>query len=199
MKTASVPHPFDSHPALPERMENVGHRVEEKDYGAIVTSAPAQTWVADMPTAADIEQRLWGVYERRFAEMHEQSLAYRYAPANEAERAIVLKYFPPVAFALKGGKSLHVGYAGMSLPEQAEPMPWDNVADMKYVDGSFGTSDVLQIEHPEKGWLGAKTTKVKLPGIKNEKERLKAVLGHYWQRHQISRQEVQPKAQASAA
>jgi hypothetical protein len=30
-------------------------------------------------------------------------------------------------------------------------------------------------------------------------ERLKAVLGHYWQRHQISRQEVQPKAQASAA
>jgi Zn-dependent protease with chaperone function len=187
MKTASIPHPFDSHPALHERMENVGHRIEEKDYGAVVTSGSAQSWIADMPTAADIEQRLWAVYEQRFAEMHEQSLAYRYAPATEEERAIVLKYFPPVAFQLKG-KTLNVGYAGMMLPEHAEPMPWDDVAGMQYSDGSFGTADTLEITHHEKGWLGAKTTKVKLPGLGKEKERFKAIIGHYWQRHQISRQ-----------
>jgi hypothetical protein len=195
MKTASIPHPFDSHPALPERMENVGHRVEEKDYGAIVTSAPAQTWIGDMPAAAGIEERLWGVYEARFAEMHEQSLAYRYAPATDEERALVLKYFPPVAFALKGGQSLQVGYAGMTLPESAEQLPWENVTDMKYHDGSFGTSDALEVVHPEKGWLGAKTTKIKLPGIGKDKERLKAVVGHYWHRHRVSRQEGQASAQ----
>jgi Zn-dependent protease with chaperone function len=191
MKTASIPHPFDSHPALPERMQNVAHRIEEKDYGAIVTSVPAQSWIADLPTAADIEGRLWGAYEQRFAAMHEQSLAYRYAPANEAERAVVLKYFPPQSFPLKGGNTFNVGYAGLSLPEQEEPMPWDDVADMKWHDGSFGTSDTLEIVHPEKGWLGNRTTKVKLPGIKDHKERLKAVLGHYWQRHKIATQEAQ--------
>jgi len=191
MKTARIPHPFDSHPALPERMENVGHRIAEQDYGAIVTAAPAQTWVTDMPTAADIEQRLWLAYEQRFAEMHEQSLAYRYAPASEEERAIVLKYFPAVAFELAGGKRFIVEYAGLTLPEQPEPMPWEQVAKLQYSDGSLGTSDTLQIEHLEKGWLGNKTTKVKLRGIGKQKERFKAVLGHYWQRHQISRREIQ--------
>ena len=186
MKTASIPHPFDSHPALPERMQNVAQRIEEKDYGAIVASAPAQTWIEDMPTAAAIETRLWSAYEQRFAEMHEQSLAYRYAPANAAERAVVLKHFPPQSFPLKGGKTFNIGYAGLSLPEQEEPMPWDKVSDMKWHDGSFGTSDTLELVHPEKGWLGAKTTKVKLPGIKEHKERLKAVLGHYWQRHKVA-------------
>lgn len=193
MKTASIPHPFDSHPALPERMENVGHRIAEQDYGAVVTSAPAQTWVADMPTAADIEQRLWGAYEKRFAEVHEQSLACRYAPATEEERAIVLKYFPAVVFELEGGKRFIVEYAGLTLPGQAEPMSWEQVANLEYSDGSFGTSDTLQIEHPEKGWLGNRTTKVKLPGIGKAKERFKAALGQYWQRHRISRQEMRPQ------
>ena len=195
MKTASIPHPFDSHPALTERMANVGHHIAEKDYGAVVTSVPAQTWIADMPGAPQVEQRLWAAYEQRFAEIHEQTLAYRYAPATDEERALVLKYFPPVSFALKGGRTFQVGYGGITSPESAEPMPWDKVAGMKYVDGSFGTSDVLQLEHPEKGWLGAKTTKIKLPGIGKQKERLKAVVGQYWHRHRVSREALQANAQ----
>jgi Peptidase family M48 len=195
MKTADVPHPFDSHPPLAERMQNVGHRIAEKDYGAIVTAAPAQSWLVDMPTAAEVEGRLWQAYEQRFAQMHEQSLAYRYAPANEAERAIVLKYFPPQTFALKGGKAFCVGYAGLSLPEASEPMPWNNVANMKYIGGNFGASDVLQIVHPEKGWLGAKSTKVKLAGLKKqEKARLQAVLGQYWHRHKVAMEEARLRA-----
>lgn len=177
MKTASIPHPFDSHPAMPERMKNVGHEVEEKDYGRIVTSAPAETWVGDIQTAGGIEQRLWGAYEQRFAAIHEQSLAYRYEPANDIERAIVLKYFPPLVFELKGDKRFEVTYAGPILPGESEAMPWDNVANLKYEDGFGG--DVLEIVHPEKGWLGAKRTKVKLPGIKKERERFKAALVPY--------------------
>lgn len=53
-------------------------------------------------------------------------------------------------------------------------------------DNGFG-GDVLKITDPEKGWLGTKTTSVKLPGISKEREKLKAVLGAYWQRHQVMR------------
>jgi hypothetical protein len=100
-----------------------------------------------------------------------------------------------VSFALKGGRTFQVGYAGITLPESAEPVSWDKVANMKYVDGSFGTSDVLQLEHPEKGWLGAKTTKIKLPGIGKQKDRLKAVVGQYWHRHRVSREALQANPQ----
>jgi hypothetical protein len=66
-------------------------------------------------------------------------------------------------------------------------MSWSNVKGMKYVDGSLGSSDALQIIHPQKGWLGAKTTKVKLPGLKKaEKARFKAVVGEYWHRHKVA-------------
>jgi hypothetical protein len=48
-------------------------------------------------------------------------------------------------------------------------------------------SDSLLITHPEKGWLGAKTTKVGLPGIGKQEAQLRGVVGQYWQRHQIMR------------
>jgi Zn-dependent protease with chaperone function len=187
METANVPHPFDSHPPMQERMRNVGQQIGEQDYGAIVTSSPASTWVSDINTADMIEQRMWAAYERRFAAAHEESLAYRYEPANDAEHAIVLKYFPPVAFALRGEKQFLITYEGIGFPGQDELLSWDRVADLKYTDGIGG--DVLEIVHPEKGLLGKKTTKIKLPGIAKERDQFKAALGHYWNRHQVMRQQ----------
>ena len=75
MKTANVPHPFDSHPAMPERMRNVGMSLPERDYGAIAVRAPAATWVQEILTAEGIEQRLWSAYEQQVAQDHERSLA----------------------------------------------------------------------------------------------------------------------------
>lgn len=185
MKDASVPHPYDSHPRMIERMENVGHIITEAGYGMVVTSVPAQTWAADIQTADEIESRLWASYEEDFSQSHEHSLAYRYEPANEEEQALVLRYFPPVEFSLKEGKAIQVTYAGWILPDESEPVPWDRVATYEYEDGMM--SDVLTIKHPEKGMLGAKSTKVKLPGIKKVREEFKNVSGHYWHRHQVMR------------
>ncbi|MGI4776539.1 MAG: hypothetical protein ACRYGA_00245 [Janthinobacterium lividum] len=67
---------------------------------------PQATWVDDRPTAAKIEKRLWEAYEQRFAANHEESLAYRYEPANEEERVFVLRYFPTVSFALAKGQHI---------------------------------------------------------------------------------------------
>ncbi|HZX33165.1 MAG TPA: M48 family metallopeptidase [Rhodocyclaceae bacterium] len=185
MGSVDMPHPFDSHPPLSERMLNVAHRVRLQDYPGIVSGTPDATWVADIEDADGIEERLWNAYENRFAAAHEQNLAYRYRPANEEERAIVLKYFPPLVFPLRGAKQVEISYEGLVLPKAPELLSWDSVANLKYEDGYGG--DVLEIVHPEKGWFGSKTTKVKLPGIRKQRDNFKAALGHYWQRHQIMR------------
>ncbi|MBI3729450.1 MAG: M48 family metalloprotease [Burkholderiales bacterium] len=185
MKHASVPHPYDSHPKMTERMENVGHVISEADYGAIVTSVPTQTWATDIQVADEIEARLWTSYEEDFSQAHEHSLAYRYEPANEEEAALVLRYFPPVEFSLSEGKAIQVTYAGWILPDETEPLAWDRVDTYAYEDGML--SDTLTIKHPEKGMLGAKSTKVKLAGIKKVREEFKNVSGHYWHRHQVMR------------
>lgn len=186
MKTANVPHPFDSHPAMPERLRNVGMPLKERDFGTIAMRAPADTWVEQIGTADAIEQRLWSEYEQQFAQDHERSLAYRYEPANDQERAIVLKYFPPVVFKLKGDHTVEVSIDGIRTSADEVTVFWDAVKSLQFNESSFGNA--LIVTHPDKGMLGtAKTSKIKLGGLKKEKDQFNAAVGHYWQRHQIMR------------
>jgi Zn-dependent protease with chaperone function len=185
MRSAHIPHPFDSHPPLSQRMHAVEHVVDSDNFGAIVLQAPKTTWADEILTADAIEQRLWSRYEQQFAADHEQALAYRYEPANEQERELVLKYFPPVRFQLKGGAALEVNYAGIQ-PAGAEPLlPWDAVKAIRYNSSSFG--DSLTVTLHEKGLIGAKSTKIKLAGLGKQKDGFNAAVGHYWRRHQIMR------------
>ena len=185
MKTANVPHPFDSHPAMPERLRNVGMPLKEHDYSAIAVRKPAATWVQEILTADAIEQRLWSDYEQQFAQDHERSLAYRYEPANDQERALVLQYFPPVAFAHKGADTVEVSIDGIKTSADDTTVFWDAVKALEFKESSFGNA--LVVTHPEKGMIGAKTTKIKLPGLKKDKDAFNATVGSYWHRHQIMR------------
>jgi len=193
MKTADVPHPYDTHPPLLERMRNVNHHVPESAYGAIVATAPGASWADDIETAAAIEHRLWSDYEQRFVQNHELSLAYRYEPATEEEHAVVLRHFPPVKFALKNGESIEVSHAGLHQSvDGGSTVGWDEVKDLTYQDNTFG--DILVVTHHDKGMLGARTTKVKVAGLGKQKEDFKAAVGRYWQRHQIMRSQQQEQA-----
>lgn len=186
MRTAGVPHPYDSHPPLAERMRNVDHTVAEEAYGAIVTTAPASTWVDQMPTASAIEERLWAEYEQQFSESHERSLAYRYEPANEEERAIVLRHFPPVAFALKGSESIEVSIEGLHpSADGGQRIGWDEVKALTFKTSSLGNS--LVVTHFEKATIGSRSSKIKLRGLGKDEEAFKGVVGLYWQRHQVMR------------
>lgn len=193
MKTADVPHPYDTHPPLLERMRNVNHHVPESAYGAIVATAPGASWADDIETAAAIEQRLWSDYEQRFVQNHELSLAYRYEPATEEEHAVVRRHFPPIRFALKNDESVEVSHAGLhQSADGGSTIGWDEVKNLTYQDNTFG--DVLVVTHHDKGMLGARTTKVKVAGIGKQKEDFKAAVGRYWQRHQIMRSQQQEQA-----
>lgn len=187
METANVPHPFDSHPPLGERMRNVGHEIAERDFAAVVTSKPRGCWIDDIRVAGDVEAALWSEYESQFAHAHEESLAYRYLPANDAERAIVLRYFPGARFELRRGRHMEITYEGLRLPD-SDFVSWDEVADFEYENG-FG-ADILKIKLTEKGLLGKKTRKVKLPGIKKRREEFQLTLGHYWNRHRAMRESI---------
>ena len=194
MKTANVPHPYDTHPAMPERLRNVGMALKEQDWGGIAVRVPAATWVQQILTADAIEQRLWSDYEQQFAQDHERSLAYRYEPANDAERAVVLQYFPPVVFPLKGDATVEVSIEGIRTSADETTVFWDAIKGLEFKESSFGNA--LIVTHPEKNalGLGARTSKIKLAGlIKQDKDRFNATVSHYWQRHQIMRaQQQQP-------
>jgi Zn-dependent protease with chaperone function len=181
--TVHIPHPFDSHPPLSERMQAVGVSTGVQNYGAIAVEAPSTNWTAEILDADAIESRLWGVYDQAFAAHHERSLAYRYRPSNEAEQALVLKYFPTRVFALKNDAKLEVSYAGIRSAGTDAMIPWATVTSMSYKSSSFG--DSLRVGVNELGKV--RTRVVKLPRIGKSKGELQAVLGAYWERHMVMR------------
>jgi Zn-dependent protease with chaperone function len=191
MRAGNVPHPFDSHPPLLERMQSVGHVLSEQDFASVVCTPPSISWADSIHDAESIEQRQWQAFEQYFSQAHEETLAYRYEPANDTERELVLRYFPPVQFALKKDQVFEINYAGMELPDDKGSVSWDKVKDLKYEDATIG-GDKLTITHPEKAMIGDKTTKVSLSIASSERERLKATLGQYWHRHQVMRAQMKP-------
>ncbi|NUZ04680.1 M48 family metalloprotease [Schlegelella sp. ID0723] len=194
MKTANVPHPFDSHPPLGERMRNVGSPIDEAAYGEVVSRLPQSSWADEIVDAAAIEQRLWQAYEERFSQSHERALAYRYEPANDDERAIVLKYFPPLSFALAKG-AIEISHAGIRT--DAEFIRWDSVKALAFASGNLG-GDRLVVTHPEKGLVTWRRTTIKLRGLGKQSDAFRAVVGQYWQRHQIMRAQQAAAAAADA-
>lgn len=197
MRAAGVPHPFDSHPALEQRMRNVGYVLDEARYAEIVCMPASAPWTNDIVDADSIEREQWQAFEREFSQAHEETLAYRYEPATDEERALVLRYFPPQRFALKKDQAIVVTYAGLELPGHAEPLDWDRVESIAYDDATFG-GDKLKLTHPERGWLGAKATKVSLAFTGKDRDAFKQTLGRYWHRHRVMRAQQQAGAVEAA-
>jgi Zn-dependent protease with chaperone function len=185
MHAGSVPHPFDSHPPLQQRMHNVGFYLPQEEFAAVVCQPAAAPWTRDIPDADAMEQRQWQAFERQFSQAHEEALAYRYEPRNDEERALVERYFPPVPFALKKGGTIVISHAGLHLPDKPEILGWDYVKSVKYDDASLG-ADRLTIEHSER-WLGSGSSKIPLPFAGKDRDRFKQVFGRYWHRHQVMR------------
>jgi|APLak6261679142_1056127.scaffolds.fasta_scaffold00010_55 Zn-dependent protease with chaperone function len=180
VKEMRIPHPFDSHPPLEERFANVKSTVRVEDSARLFDTRPARTWADEVLTGRGIEERLWGAYEARFKANHEQSLAYRYLPATDEERRLVLRFFPDQSFTMKDGTTVRVTYVGLTLPD-GEQIAFRDVTGAKVEDGNFSTQ--LTITHGDK-----KKSKVNLGHLKTQAEPFKAAFAQYWQRDQVARQ-----------
>ena len=105
MDGEGIPHPFDSHPPISARLAAAGANLTLDEVPTMLQREVRTTWLSRIPVAEAIEGRLWSAYNERLSAFHEMALAYRYAPASDAEREHVERFFPPLSFAPKPGKS----------------------------------------------------------------------------------------------
>lgn len=175
-----VPHPFDSHPPLEDRLRSAGSTVRVDDAGGLLQTSPAASWIDAILTAGAIEAQLWAAYEARFKASHEASLAWRYLPATDEERTLVLKYFPERTFPTKKGE-VRLTYQDLTA-EDGTVVPLADITAAKVENGNFTNNLVLTLR-------GAATFKLKLGPLGKEREPFKSAFGEYWQRSQVARQQ----------
>jgi len=117
---ADTPHPFDSHPPLARRIENIG--LDPQAILRTPTSLPpvSDSWFSTIEGAATIEAEQWKEFEESFHKAHQQTLAWRFKPEGEAEIAHVMKYFPEIQFATAKGIQATLDY------EKIRDSDWDS-------------------------------------------------------------------------
>lgn len=186
MRSGSVPHPFDSHPPMHERMKQAGYPVDEADYAGIACDLPAATWAGEIIDADKIESALWAVFEQQFAQAHEEQLAWRYLPETEEERQIVLRYFPQVRIDLPKGRALEVNHEGIVDPDQGQLIEWETIERMSFDKPLMQATRVVLV-HTNSGPRAGKTTPLKLGLDEKGQEALGEILGRYHARHRASR------------
>lgn len=146
----AFPHPFDSHPALEERIANVGATLDREHVSELVTSPTAHSWFAEIDGAERVEQALWSAYEARFKTVHEHSLALRYLPSTPEERALVERFFPPCTLGTKAGETLvTLDCEQLRYLDWQAPVRWLDIVEIKADETAFvGKTLRLEIADP---------------------------------------------------
>jgi Zn-dependent protease with chaperone function len=192
---AVTPHPFDSHPPLPARLENVGETLEPTDMVQVLLAPTSSSWVSAILEAEAIEARLWGAYEARFAEAHDLALAYRYEPSTEAERQHVEKHFPPLTFQGKEPSlEVRLDFAQVSCTEWEEPVPFAEVKSASTEDRLF--KKYLDLQLTGGGLLKGKRS-ICLSKLQDADGMLRA-FGHYLGRHKTMEEHRATRPAASS-
>lgn len=151
----ATPHPFDSHPPLHLRLENVGESLEAGSARTALVTPGDGRWFDHITGADEMESQQWLAYEDWFRASHEESLAWRYVPTGTDQIELVTRYFPDQSFTGKDG-DLTINYEQMTFPK------WDRIVPFNQIDGlTIDDNQVLSFSHhvPDEK---AKTLKLKL-------------------------------------
>ncbi|MEZ4328232.1 MAG: M48 family metallopeptidase [Polyangiales bacterium] len=173
----TVPHPYDSHPPLRERLAAVGVEADPARFAEVLQPHTETTWLDAIDGGRDLERALWTVYEARFKEAHERDLAFRYRPDTPEQEAHVLRFFPEVTFD-GSGVEVTLTYAEVRIHGE-DPLPYGDIESARVEDRRFGK--YLDLKLRGGGLIGGKRS-IKLHEM-YEKEAFLAAFGEYYGRH----------------
>lgn len=178
--TMAIPHPFDSHPPLPERLSALGVELVESDYAKVLLST-GDSWYSSIEGAKELERSLWDQFEQKFAESHEFMLAHRYVPRTPQEAAIVQEYFPSLAFEAKvGHPPFELSHAELRWHRWPGPVEFSNIKQMQWVDQTMQNDLVLKLHEP----VGTKKKlKVSCRLLEIDNEEFKEIVERYFHRY----------------
>ncbi|MFM7248511.1 MAG: M48 family metallopeptidase [Planctomycetaceae bacterium] len=171
--------PFTSHPSPAERLAALGRPGDPAAIRPILAAAPDGAWHAMIPDAAAREARMWERYERRFRDVHERSLVYRYLPEGPEETAVVAAAFPAVTIAARGKTMATIDHEKVGHEAWPEPVRFDAVRQIAVIR-EWGT--------PLLEFILADGTRRRLPMHRTEalQQRLMLTVGAYWQRQAMA-------------
>ncbi|MEM9412479.1 MAG: hypothetical protein AAGA30_15300, partial [Planctomycetota bacterium] len=168
-------HPFDSHPPLAQRVQAVGLELDDGMMQSMLEYPGDGRWFELIHEAESLERGQWDSFEKRFQEMHESTLPFRFIPETAEEEEIVVASFPEVSYTGKEGVFV-MDYAKIQMEKWEEAIPFQEITSMNLEDN-------LLTVHRKTG----KNLKIKLNkfGSQTQQEMLD-MINQYFTRYQAA-------------
>ena len=179
-----VPHPFDTHPTLHNRLAELGFEAHEALLDTQLQQPVADSWYTDISTAPELEGRMWGERQERLKAFHAEQLAWRLLPANEEEKRLVLARFPRAVFRDKKGREASVDFDRWQMPDWAEPILFKHIISLQVKNSWVG--ELLTIKHHTADSPKQIRTRCKPGRFRGERGNLLAVFNRYYSRHKTA-------------
>lgn len=164
-------HPFDSHPALADRLESVGVQPDSVETRRFLDHSGDGLWVRHIANGVETERQQWTEFEDEFRKFHLETLPWRFIPETEEEREIVVEAFPEVRFEGKDGEVI-VDYEQVDCVGWSEPVLFSEIRSLHIDDDG-----VLHVTYQRDG--NAQVEKIKGKRFAKEWPQIVEAIGRY--------------------
>jgi hypothetical protein len=188
---SDTPHPFDSHPPLGRRLENLGLDLQSVFSQQLALPDLADSWFSAIEGAAAIEAEQWKAFEESFHKAHQESLAWRFTPEGQTEIVHVAKYFPEVQFTSADGTAT-VDYEKLFLSDWDSPVLFSTIIACR-VEETLGKQKLI-IDYKLEGQDKKQSRKVSFKDFTRDGVNLLQVFEKYYSRHVTARNYQAQKA-----
>jgi Zn-dependent protease with chaperone function len=180
-----IPHPFDSHPTLEQRLTHLGFDARAALRTTEIREVVNDSWYTAITTASTIEDRLWSELNKNIQAFHGMDLAWRLQPSSEEEAAMVEQHFPRAVFRNKKGAEATLAFDRFQLPEWSEPILFRDIAGAGLVDA--WPNKQLKLQHRKAGASKPVSLKCYPGAFKNERGTdMLTEFCRYYGRHQTA-------------
>lgn len=172
-----VPHPFDSHPTLSNRLERLGFEPRAALQDEALQQPAGDSWYHAITTAPAVEDRLWTQQQEAIQSFHQEDLLWRMLGTTEEQIAALSKRFPRVVLAGKKGGQAVIDFDRIELAGWGAPLFYRDISHAE-VKESWGRRLLVLTHQGRKTSINLKH----YPGP----PLLLDVFGHYYGRHKTA-------------
>jgi len=192
-----VPHPFDTHPTLNNRLAHLGFEGGSALHDPELQQPAPNSWYHAIGSAREVEHRLWTKQQEALQSLHSMSLAWRLMPDDEEQMALVREHFPQVIFRKKDGTQAVLEFDRIQLPGCATPILFKDIVHAA-VDDSWGKKR-LTLFYKQEGKAEKAKTRCYPTQFKCDKGDLLGGFGFYFSRHKTAEAASEAAASELAA
>jgi hypothetical protein len=179
-----VPHPFDTHPTLNNRLAELGFEAHSALHDPEIQQPAASSWYHAIGNAREVELRLWSQRQEALQSLHSVSLAWRLMPTDDDAASVVAEHFPQVVFRKKDGTQATLAFDRIQLPGVSAPIFFKDIERVMLRDS--WRKNRLTMFHKQEGKSKIVTTRFYPTLFKGEKGDLLAAFSVYFSRHKAA-------------